>query len=562
MQIKEIKSGNKPRIVESLSEFINWTVQLNNGQYLFRGFSNENYPIEPSAYRRLKNKTVAGLLKLIHDLISKARSRGHDWKNGKELTDLELLSEFQHDGAATCLIDFSRNALVALWFACQQSAGEKEQKHGKVMAVLSDDSSPFKTVAVDMIKEKIDYFFKPIDDRIDARYPLYIWEPKHQNNRVIAQNSVFLFGGTQIEAADECSIAHESKQEILDTLDRLFGFSEDSMYPDFDGFALLHAHDRPYFEPDARAYLRRGIEALQRGNLDDAITISRKSHGHDGTETSILAQAYYYRGVAYRQKHEYEAAINDFERAIDLNPSYFFAYYNRGVVYYKTHNYDLANADFDEAIELFPKHPEAYYCRAGVYERKRDYERAICDLNKTIELSPNHVNAYSTRGYVYAWMGNHEKAITDCNSAIELDPNSPFAYSCRGGVHEIAGDFGHAMADCNSAIELDPENFDAYAVRGVVFFRLRHYERAIEDYTKGINLEPRCDIVYFNRGEARLHLSQWDEAKNDMTTDAENGYDIVAAFRKNHGSVQEFQQKTGITLPEDIAEMLTPAEEN
>jgi hypothetical protein len=43
------------------------------------------------------------------------------------------------------------------------------------------------------------------------------------------------------------------------------------MYPDFDGFARLHAHDKLYNEPDVRSYLRRGIEAHQRGNLDDAI---------------------------------------------------------------------------------------------------------------------------------------------------------------------------------------------------------------------------------------------------------------------------------------------------
>ena len=412
-----------------------------------------------------------------------------------------------------------------------------------------------------MIKEKIDCFFKPIDDRIDARYPLYIWEPKRQNNRVIAQNSVFLFGGTQIEAADECSIAQESKQEILDTLDRVFGFSEDSMYPDFDGFALLHANARPYFEPDARAYLRRGRDALQKGNLDDAIAYFTEVIRLDPSDTAILSQAFYCRGISYGEDNDHERAIEDLGKAIDLNPSYFFAYYNRGVVFFKKHDYDLAIGDFDKALELLPKHCDAHYCRAGVYERIRKYESAIRDLDKTIELSPFHVNAYSARGYVYARMGNHEKAITDCNSAIELDPNSPFAYSCRGGVHEIASDYEHAMADCNRAIELDSENYDAYVVRGVVFYKLRDYERAIEDYTKGIDLEPRCDVVYFNRGEARLHLSQWDEAKADMTTDAQNGYDIVAAFRKDHGSVQEFQQKTGLTLPEDIAIMLTPAED-
>ena len=555
-------SENKLRNVQSLSEFIEWTVQFNTGQYLFRGFSNENYQLEPSAYRRLKNKTVAGLLKLIHDLISKARSRGHDWKTGKELTDLELLSEFQHDGAATCLIDFSRNALVALWFACQQSAGEKEQKNGKVIAIPTDDLPRFKTVTADMIKEKIDCFFKPIDDRIDARYPLYIWEPKRQNNRVIAQNSVFLFGGTQIEAADECSIVHESKQEILDTLDRLFGFSEDSMYPDFDGFALLHAHDMPYFEPDARAYLRRGRDALQKGNLDDAIAYFTEVLRLDPSDTAILSQAFYCRGISYGEDNDHERAIEDLGKAIELNPEFFLAYFNRGVIQFKKRDYEPAITDFNKAVDLSPNHAEAHYSRAGVYAATKNHEHALADLNTAIELTPNHVNAIASRGYVYAQMDNLEKAIADCNSAIELDPNSSFAYTARGGVRELTGDYGHALADCNSAIELDPRNSDAYDVRGVVFSKLGDYESAIDDYTKAIDLDSSNGDYYYNRGEARLPLKQWDEARKDLVTAEEKGTDIIQNFRKEYGSVHQFQQKTGITLPEDIANMLAPAEEN
>ena len=223
--------------VETLGEFIEWAAQFNDGQYLFRGVSNDSYKIEASAYRRLTtNKTAARLVKINQELIEKAKSRGHDQKNGQELSDLELLAELQHYGAATCLIDFSRNALVALWFACQQSSKGK-QENGKVSAVRSDDPARFKTVTTDLIEKDIDHFFK-LDEQ--GRYPLYQWEPKLQNNRIIAQHSVFVFGGAQIEAEVECVIRQSSKQEILKSLGQLSDITEASMYPDFDGFARLH----------------------------------------------------------------------------------------------------------------------------------------------------------------------------------------------------------------------------------------------------------------------------------------------------------------------------------
>ena len=174
--------------IETLSEFIEWTAQFNDGQYLFRGVSKDCYKIEASAYQRLTtDKTAARLLKINQELIEKAKSLGHDQKNGQRLSDLELLAELQHFGAATCLIDFSRNALVALWFACQQSS--KGKANGKVVAVRRDDPTRFKTVTSDLIKKDIDHFFE-LDEF--GKYPLYQWEPKLQNNRIIAQHSVFV----------------------------------------------------------------------------------------------------------------------------------------------------------------------------------------------------------------------------------------------------------------------------------------------------------------------------------------------------------------------------------
>ena len=78
------------------------------------------------------------MLKINKDLIDESEgSLGHDQKNGQQLSDLEILAELQHFGAATCLIDFSRSALVALWFACQQSS--RGAANGKVYAVRHDD---------------------------------------------------------------------------------------------------------------------------------------------------------------------------------------------------------------------------------------------------------------------------------------------------------------------------------------------------------------------------------------------------------------------------------------
>lgn len=261
----------KFRRFKTLSGFMKWAAQFNRGEYLFRGVSNDSYEIEASACRRLpevQRSNPYSLLRVNKRLIEEARLLGHDQKNGRRLTDLDLLAELQHFGAATCLIDFTRNALIALWFACQQSSTEEKATNGKVFAVPRANVGRFETVDTKMREKDIDHFFQPDED---GTYRLYQWEPKLQNNRIIAQHSVFLFSGDPIEAADECVIMKSSKPKILESLEQLSDITDASMYPDFDGFARLHAHNKPDTEPDAVDLLQHGVEAHQRREVDSAI---------------------------------------------------------------------------------------------------------------------------------------------------------------------------------------------------------------------------------------------------------------------------------------------------
>jgi len=64
------------------------------------------------------------------------------------------------------------------------------------------------------------------------------------------------------------------------------------------------------------------------------------------------------------------------------------AYVNRGAAYRKKGNYDRAIADFNKAIELDPGCAEAYHNRGVAYRRKGEHKRAIADLNKAMKLTP------------------------------------------------------------------------------------------------------------------------------------------------------------------------------
>ena len=444
--------------IKTLSGFIEWASQFNEGQYLFRGVSNKAYEIEASTYRRLpeENKKPFQLLNINKELLENARRLGHDQRNGRQLRDLELLTELQHYGAATCLIDFSRNTLIALWFACKKSDGNKRKgNNGKVSAIHYDDISVFKTVDTKKAEEDIDSFFK---QKENGDYPLYLWQPKHQNNRVIAQHSMFIFGGAEISIDKKCIIQANDKPEILNALEKLFNISEETMFPDFDGFARLNAHNKTWPEPDTEDHKKRAFEFYQKGEYDNAIAAYTKAIEHE----TDYAGSYNNRGFLYAEKGEHDRAIEDYDEAIEFNSKYATAYYNRGFSYVEKGEHGAAIADYGKVIALNSNFAGAYNNRGFSYAEKGKYDCAIADYGKAIELNPKYTEPYYNRGGTYHEKGEYDCAIADYDKAIELNLNKPTYHLRRGLTHLIQKNWQQGKVDLMTAKEKGADIADLF----------------------------------------------------------------------------------------------------
>jgi tetratricopeptide (TPR) repeat protein len=118
--------------------------------------------------------------------------------------------------------------------------------------------------------------------------------------------------------------------------------------------------------------------------------------------SGTTAKPFYNRGVVYADKGEYDRAIEDYNRAIELQPKYAEAFYSRGTSYAHKGEYDRAIQDFDQAIALKPEFAMAFYNRGSSYARKGEYDRAIQDLNQLITLEPTNAEVVNDRKFAYA----------------------------------------------------------------------------------------------------------------------------------------------------------------
>lgn len=492
-----LSSNKKVTRITTLNGFMEWAQQFDSGAYLFRGVPNEEYKIEASAFRRPKeaDRDFEKFLQINRDLIREARLQGYDVKNGRKLQDLEILAEAQHFEAATCLIDFTYNALIALWFACQPdpktSKDSTKPSNGKVFAVQNKPSG-FKEITLELLEKEIDYFFQhngATESRLSQSLPkqLYQWQPRQQNNRILAQQSIFLFGDSHFDADAECVILESSKQNILTALQQVSGITKARLFPDFGGFTrYLYGESILYTELSASQYRERADREFRRG--------------------------------------ECELAIAHYDQAIKLESNDAYTYYQRGLVRTWQGQSELAITDYDEAIARESEdYAEFYQSRGRENFALNRYAHAIDDYSKSIRIFPNDINSYYYRGLAKAALKQHEAAIADYDEAIRRSPSSLDIYRSRGWAKYELGQYKEAIEDYNEVIRVYDDR-KSYYQRGLANFGLKEYELAISDFDKAIslshplNMDPDDAYVYYQRGIAKKELNHFEEAMADFQT--------------------------------------------
>ena len=91
-------------------------------------------------------------------------------------------------------------------------------------------------------------------------------------------------------------------------------------------------------------------------------------------------------------------------------------------------DYQGAISDFTKAIELDSLYVRAYGGRAVNQAKLKNFQEAIADFTKAIELENSYVKGFVGRGIYQAEIGNYKESILDFTEAIELDSSQFVSY--------------------------------------------------------------------------------------------------------------------------------------
>jgi tetratricopeptide (TPR) repeat protein len=211
--------------------------------------------------------------------------------------------------------------------------------------------------------------------------------------------------------------------------------------------------------------------------------------------SGIEAQKHFDQAVKLLLSKNYEGAVAEFTKAVELNPKFDRAYTNRGIAWMEMGEYDRAIDDYDKAIELNPKQFQAYGNRGNAWRYKGDFNRAIADHTKAIELNSNEARSYNNRGATWVNKGDFERAIVDFTKAIELEPKYAMPYYNRGNVLYCSVNLKGAIPDYHKALEnnYQPRNYP-YLMLLITLQKMRMPQKEYEAYQREFR-----NFVAYNR---------------------------------------------------------------
>jgi tetratricopeptide (TPR) repeat protein len=215
--------------------------------------------------------------------------------------------------------------------------------------------------------------------------------------------------------------------------------------------------------------------------IQDGKMIDQRVIEPDGDKSAT--QAFIQGREMVKEKGKEEEAMTSLNRAIEKFERHALAYERRGYVNYRLRNFDDAMYDFTKSIDINPNMPDAYWGRANVKVKKGDVQGALADLEIAIVKSIPHQTVYWSarrlKGELHLGLSEFEKAIFELKLVTnrhfnEDDPNYKWQqnvlFNYGKALFEI-GQYGDAVKVYNNMMGFEAHREEAPSKAEQLFSR-------------------------------------------------------------------------------------------
>ena len=189
----------------------------------------------------------------------------------------------------------------------------------------------------------------------------------------------------------------------------------------------------------AEALYGLGSVYLQRQKTKEARESFERALKLQASYPGTIPNAWNNLGILSAREGEAAAAIDFFQRALQIDPAHLIALVNLGNAYRQQKEWDEAKKVLQRAFEVEPDDPEVNYSLGMVCAQLDESDRAYEYLKRAVELRPVYPEALNNLGVLYLRTRRPEQAVHSFEECIRMAPEYDQSYLNLARVYVIEG---------------------------------------------------------------------------------------------------------------------------
>jgi len=223
------------------------------------------------------------------------------------------------------------------------------------------------------------------------------------------------------------------------------------------------------------------------GNLTSLLESLKKAI----PQITFSATDYLKEGNALFFESRYDAAVDAYDRAIQLNPELYEAWFTKASTLMLLQRYDEAASAYQFATQLKPDSYDAWAGQGNALMKAQQYEAAIAALDEAIARKPEDPLALLSRGNAYASLDHLDAALADYNAALTLKPDFTKAHLRKGHLLQTQGNYAAAIAAYDAVLSLNvKDSADVWYNKAVCHALQAAVDPALTALEKAIGIAP------------------------------------------------------------------------
>ncbi|TFH48225.1 MAG: tetratricopeptide repeat protein, partial [Methanothrix sp.] len=294
------------------------------------------------------------------------------------------------------------------------------------------------------------------------------------------------------------------------------------------------------------AYYMAGLFALDAGDVQSVETLAADLQGQIPNHPAGKRL----KGMALYLKGDYENALVELQNSLKDMPD-LIGFYFTGLVEYKLEQYELALNQFQKALDVQPSHAQSRLMVAMTLLKQQRLDDCISEVIKSFQYDSNNGLAYNILGSAYLAKGDFDRAMINLDKAIEIDPSLADAHLKKGLFNLSKGAPEQAESELIKALNAAPEVLNTRLLLASMYLRQQNFTVAIQVLTEGLSGDAEDALIYNylaasyfaqkNPEQAIESLQKAKQAKADYAAPYFNLASYYVASSSRDKAVEEYR---------------------